>query len=199
MDCWWVGTDTLLLVDMPKQLRTIQKLHAYKRRFIARIFDHYCTRHHAVSQLQADELKKFGVKKPIVITPFNLQHPEPVKKVRHSKFTILFYFYKWDKKDMPFKKWLYGYDLVERLMDEVYDGVRYLISDGESLTADEMFSETDFCIRPNRHDGVSRIIRECEINNIPYYHSQTNPNYEAMKDAVLKAKEQFYNVSFPVG
>ena len=34
----------------------------------------------------------------------------------------------------------------------------------------------DFYARPNRHDGNPRMIRECQINNIPYYHSYSDPN-----------------------
>ena len=46
----------------------------------------------------------------------------------------------------------------------------------------------DFYLRPNRHDGPSRIRMECDINDIPYYWTQKNPNKE---DAINSIKENY--------
>ena len=53
----------------------------------------------------------------------------------------------------------------------------------------EVWSITDFYLRPNRSDAASRMVQEVRINNIPYYHSQCNPDYGTIKlklDKLLK-------------
>jgi hypothetical protein len=50
----------------------------------------------------------------------------------------------------------------------------------------KIYPITDFYLRPNRHDGSSRMIRECEINEIPYYHSTKKPD---IFDITVKLKQ----------
>ena len=52
---------------------------------------------------------------------------------------------------------------------------------------EEVFPIIDLYIHPNRHDGYSRLIRECDIQNIPYYWTHENPNYNQLKAKVAES------------
>jgi hypothetical protein len=53
---------------------------------------------------------------------------------------------------------------------------------------DDIYPLIDFYLRPNRHDGDPRMVRECIENGIPYYHSKSDPS---VNDAIIKLKKVF--------
>lgn len=100
-----------------------------------------------------------------------------IKKERSKRFTILYYLPKHAQNlgGQKYLKWLYGYDVWEnvntmlvRMTPTMEWKIKLIVVDG---TADmnEVWKTVDFYVRPTRHDGQSRMILECEENNIPYY------------------------------
>jgi len=120
------------------------------------------------------DLNKFGIYN-IKVHNDHLQHPIPYTKKAHKGFNV-YYFLPAGKKNIKFIEWLYGYDIIQVLMKQI-DNVNWIRLDGSNNMSKE-FPIMDFYIRPNRHDGASRLKQECEINNIPYYWSYENPNME---------------------
>ena len=91
-------------------------------------------------------------------------------------FNILYYFP--IGGDMEFHKWLYGWDVAETVQNRLIDrNVRFMIVNGNN-DMKYVYPYVDFYLRPNRHDGPSRMRMECDINDIPYYWTQKDPSVE---------------------
>jgi len=123
--------------------------------------------------------------KNIKVVEDKLLHEKPYPKENHEGFNILYYFPK-DKKNIKFMKWLYGYDIYEQLVNDL-ENVNWIIVDG-SYDMTKIYPIVDFFLRPTRHDGASRMRQECELNNIPYYWSQQNPNIKKAKEEIDKCR-----------
>ncbi len=185
MKLLWTGTDVLMLKN--RHLRKLSKRPywiAFK--VVVKFLDRFIIDGHVTnSELLKKELKDIGFKKEIEIMLTPLKHIEKYKKIKHSSFNVLYY--RPTMSDKKFRDWLYGIDLIERLKKDC--SASFIPIDG---TADmkDIYPIIDMYIRPNRHDGNSRIIRECIIQEIPYYWSDQNPNYEEMKkrlnDEIMK-------------
>ena len=119
-------------------------------------------------------MNKFGIYN-IKILHDPLLHPTAYGKKKHKGFNV-YYFFPKGKKNPKFIEWLYGYDVIQELQKRITN-VNWIRLDG-SNDMSKGFPIMDFYIRPNRHDGASRLRQECEINNIPYYWSQENPDIE---------------------
>jgi len=140
--------------------------------------EYFIEAHYCDSENIKDNLLAFGTKKQIVVMPDKLKHIHKFDKERHDKFTILFYLPK--RLDMDFCKWLYGYDIFLKIKERLPD-FHYLVVEGNS-DMKYVYPFVDFYLRPNRHDGASRMRRECEIQDIPYYWTQKDPSVrEAIK------------------
>ena len=188
MDLWWHGTDVLLLNEIPPGISFWQRLNIHKRRFLTKyIFDKYTIKHVVAHELLKKELQTFGVKKEIQIIPAPIWFAKPFKKTKHSKFTLFFYLPKSNK----FNNWLYGYDYFLEVK-KLFTDIDYLIIDGKQDMS-KIFPIVDFYLRPNRHDGDPRLVRECKINKIPFYWSQTNPQKTEIIKAITNAKNKFYS------
>jgi len=124
------------------------------------------------------ELEKAGFKRPIEIMLTPLKYKTPLIKREHEGVNVMYY--KPPRKDLKWRDWLYGIDLIEKLKEEYKDKVKFIEVD-QSYDMEWVFPDIDLYIRPNRHDGYSRLIRECEIQEIPYYWSHENPDYDEMK------------------
>ena len=92
---------------------------------------------------------------------------------------MLYYFPK--GKSMKFKGWLYGWDIYFKVRCHFGSRVTWIVVDGSSNMA-MVYPRIDFLLRCNRHDGMPMMVRECEINEIPYYWSRENPDiFEIIK------------------
>ncbi len=176
MKLYWTGTDSLMLIDISK--RSFRKKIVYLFfRLLIKLIDPLIQEHYCISQNIADNVKKFGTKKKIVIVDTILLHTKKYKKIPHNGFNILYYLPD-NKMEQKFLEWLYGYDILLRTVRyfKYRKDIHFLICDG-SQDMKELYPITDFYLRPNRHDGSCRIRQECEIQGIPYYWSASNPNF----------------------
>lgn len=181
MKTLWTGTDSLMLLDLSKRKLTKRPYWILFRLF-ARIIDFFCQEHYADSQLIADNLHKFGMKKKVSIFKDRVQHCVKYPKREHLEFNILYYFPE-GAMEYKFLAWLYGRDIYEQVK-EFFIGCNFIEVDG-SKDMSTIYPVIDFYLRPNRHDGSSRIIQECEIQGIPYYHSNKNPDIEEIKRRII--------------
>ena len=181
MNITWTGTDSLMLIDLSKRDWT-KRPYWLVFRIIARFIDLYCQSHIAVNQQVKDNLVRFGMRRKITIKENPVLHPIKYPKIKHDGFNILYYFPR-GAMDLNFLKWLYGYDIFKDIQNSNQE-YNFIVVDG-SQDMSEIYPIVDFCIRPNRHDGSPRMIRECIINDIPFYHSITNPSYTDMRIEII--------------
>lgn len=180
----WTGTDVLLATKFQWRL-TSKLIYCLKCLLFARIVDRFVSKHVVVSKHLIDELKPLRFKKPIEVKPSPVKYPERYEKKDHAGFNVLYYRPK--SKTQRFTDWLYGYDIMWNLI--IRPPLKYLsvyeVDGSEDMS--EVFPVIDFCARPNRHDGNPRMIRECEIQGIPYYHTTGNPSLEDLEKAIINS------------
>lgn len=185
----WTGTDSLMLVDY--SMRTFKKkvYWWFFRRFV-RIGELFIQEHYCDAANIADNLRKFGVNKPIKIVPDQVCYTEKFSKVPHDSFNILYYMP--EGGDRKFRGWLFGYDIFLEVRNHFAgsDHVRFRIISGKS-DMEVIFPIIDFYLRPNRHDGASRLRQECDVQEIPYYWTQSNPNAEDAIKAINDVKKTY--------
>jgi len=181
MKILWTGTDALMLVDRSRRSirkRIIWSIFAMVIRFMDEFF---VEAHYVDSQNLADRLNSFGVKKHISVQADVIKHNEKYEKKPHKGFNVLYYMPK-KGTEVEFWRWVYGYDIFERLKKEM-PHINFIVVDG-SADMEEIFPVVDFYLRPNRSDGASRLRQECDIQGIPYYWTQENPKYVDAKKAI---------------
>ncbi len=184
----WTGSDSLFLIMYPPGTRFRFRLKIFVMRRFTKILDYFAEEHYVDSPNLKDNLLKFGIKKPIKIVPDNLKYSTPVKKKKHNDFNILYYYPSHRKKNVEFVKWLYGYDIYSKIKQRLH-GVNWIVVDGKQDMS-KIFPIIDFYLRPNRHDGASRLRQECELNNIPYYWTQSNPSVNDAIEEINKWKKE---------
>ena len=183
MDLLWVGTDVLLMNKFPKGMRLRFKVATLIFRILVKILDKFfIQRNWVVADHLANELKLNHPKMKIELPRM---HPDKYyirtyKKKEHKGFNILYYHPK-GKNNPEFIEWLYGIDIIKQLKEYYDDKVNWIRADG-SLEMDKVYPIVDFYLRPNRHDGLPFMVKECEMNNIPYYWSRQNPNIEEIEE-----------------
>lgn len=69
--------------------------------------------------------------------------------------------------------WLYGFDIIQQLITKHLEW-KFKIVDGKQLN---VYDGIDIYLRPNRHDGASRMIEECKVLGIPYIWSYETGKY----------------------
>ena len=179
----WTGSDVLFATKFLKHSKKTKWVYMLGVRIFAKIADKFVEQHYVVSEHLISELKPLNLKKKIGILTDPPLYVKKFKKREHSGFNILYYCAKGSNK--PFKDWVYGKDLVNDLLF-AYN----IIEVDGSQDMSKIYPIVDFYIRPNRHDGNPRMIMECEINDIPYYWSRENPNFNEMVRQIEKAKIQ---------
>ena len=186
MKAIWQGTDSLLLIRMPKQLMLLDKYYVLKLRLFARIVDKFVTQHYCCGELTRKNLKEFGMKKPLIDYRTPIDQSLKVSKIPHDTFNILYYF----PKRTKFREWLYGWDIFSKVRShfETNDGIRFIIVSGKD-DMKNVYPYIDLMIRPNRHDGFPRMVGECELNDIPYYWSNENPKILEIVNLINKMTE----------
>jgi len=187
MKLYWTGTDSLMLTKAIK-MRTLRKrIVWYIFRFIVRLLDKfYIEGHYVDDPLLQLRLESFGVKKSIKVLPDYLKHIEKYDKKDHKDFNVLYYMPK-KTSDISFWKTIYGYDIYSQLKKELPQ-VNFIVVDG-TFDMSKIYPIVDFYLRPNRSDGASRMRRECEIQKIPYYWTQVNPDISKAKQEIIKEYE----------
>ena len=170
MKLFWTGTDSLMLVDY--SMRKIKKRpYWFVFRILTRKLEYFIEAHYCDSENVADNIKKFGTRKKVIVKHDHVSYPERFNKKKHKGFNVIYYNPK-SRADKDFLKWLYGIDIIEKAKG-ILPELNWIELDG-TKDMKEIFPIADFCLRPNRHDGASRMIQECKINNIPFYHTYSN-------------------------
>ncbi len=179
----WTGTDVLLATKFQWRL-TSKLIYSLKCLLFARIVDRFVQKHVVVSEHLIDELKPLRFKKPIEVKPNPVWYPKKYKKRKHAGFNVLYYRHK--SKTPKFTDWIYGYDIIIGLLK--YPPLKnlsvYEVDGSQNMS--EVYPIIDFYARPNNHDGNPRMIRECEIQGIPYYHTTSNPSLKDLESAIIK-------------
>jgi len=86
--------------------------------------------------------------------------------MEHEGFNVA-YHYPGDRGGRVFKRWLYGMDIIEQLIKQ-FPKYNWIELDG-TMDMMKIYPILDAYIRPTRHDGMPRIILECQQLNIPYW------------------------------
>jgi len=180
MKILWTRTDSLMLIDYSMR-KVIKRPYWFVFRILIRIIEPFIQCHYCISQNIAENIHKFGVTKPIEIIETRMKHYKKYEKIKHNTFNVIYY-NPINSKDVDFTRWLYGLDLIEEVINDMKT-INFIELDG-TKDLSNIYPITDFMIRPNRHDGPSRIRLECEIQNIPYYWTQKNPNKNDMIKAI---------------
>lgn len=184
MKILWTGSDTLFQIKFPPGIRFRFKVKILIERIVMRIVSIFVQEHYVDHKFLKYHLLEKGYKN-IRVVPDKMQHDKSYPKIEHKGFNILFYYPK-GKKNKEFIRWLYGIDIYERLRDEL-NGVNWIVVNGDSDMS-KIYPVTDFYLRPTRHDGASRMRQECEIQKIPYYWSQENPDIEEIKEEIDRCR-----------
>jgi hypothetical protein len=179
MKLLWNGSDSLMLITYTKYLSFKEKVFFFMFRRVVRVLEKFCAGHYVNSPTVAMNLMLFGVKKPIEYIETPLTHNVKYDKVPHDTFNIMYT--KAYRKNKKLRDWIYGVDLIERAIEH-YKGAKDIkfirVDGGDAL--EQVYPIIDMYIRPNRHDGLARTVRECEVQGIPYYWSDVNPDYDEM-------------------
>jgi len=185
MDLAWTGTDVLFMNQYPKSLRFRFKVKIFFFRILVKILDRYYIDRNWVV---ADHLgKELSLKKPIMKIDYprsslNYQHLIKYPKRKHKEFYVLYYF-PVGKNNVEFHKWLYGWDIYILLKEYYGDRITWVVVGGRSNMS-ATYPVIDFYLRPNRHDGMPMMVKECIANDIPYYWSRENPSIIDAKNAI---------------
>ena len=181
MKLYWTGTDSLMLIDYSMR-RPRKRVYWWIFRRLIRIMDHFIEAHYCDAENIKDNLINFGTNKWVTVLPDQLKYTEKFAKEAHPVFTVLYYFP--DGGDREFHEWLYGYDIFLKVQEALPD-LNYVVVDGSQCMR-FVYPHVDFYLRPNRHDGASRMRRECEVQDIPYYWSQTHPDAKVAIDYIKR-------------
>ena len=105
---------------------------------------------------------------------------------------LFFYNDKAPKRIDP--EWLYGYDIIQSLkkLHPEWVFIRY---EGGNYD-DSIWNDIDVYIRPNRHDGASRLIEICKKKNILYIWSYETgeyiePDIDNIERRLIKLNEEW--------
>jgi hypothetical protein len=126
----------------------------------------------------AEDLIKFGINADkISLKNDPIWDDVTINKRKHSKFVVTYFEYHGGNK--YFKDWLYGRDIIQNAIDHYkrnkqikFRPINNKMSKQRIL---DILAVTDAYIRPNRHDGNSRLATFCKISKIPVWHSRKDP------------------------
>jgi len=165
------GTDSLMLVDYSMR-RPLKRVYWWFFRRFMRVAMYFIQEIYCDSENVADNVRRFGTKRAVSVVPDVLSYTEKMDKIKHDKFTILYYLP--EGGDEEFNKWLYGYDVFLEVESE-FPNLKFIKVSGRN-NMKYVYPFVDFYLRPNRHDGASRLRQECDIQDIPYYWTQKDPS-----------------------
>jgi len=184
MKLFWTRTDSLMLIDYSMR-KFKKKPYWFIFRILIKILDFFIEGHYCDSQNVADNIKKFGTKKPIKVFPDKINYTVKFEKIPHEGFNVIYYNPK-SRTDKTFSDWLYGQDIILEIK-KMLPHINFIELDGtKDMT--KIYPIADYLLRPNRNDGASRMRQECEIQNIPYYWTNKNPS---LNNAIKNIQNEF--------
>ncbi len=172
----WTGSDVLYATSFPKHFKRSKYIYCLGCMIFARIADKFVQKHVVVSEHLIRELKPLRLKKPIEVRSNPVNYTKKFPKQKHEGFNVLYY--RGKTNNMPFMNWLYGYDIMKQFK-KARPEIKIIEVNGSSDMS-WIFPIIDFYARPNRHDGNPRLVRECRIQGIPYYHSYKDPSLKQL-------------------
>jgi hypothetical protein len=178
---WWFGTDALKLAMVPPGKKT-WRYRIYAERLLWKTIEPLISEHWVVAEHLKKHLIKFGIKenKIKVVSRSDLKgdsfsiNYKKYKKKKHNGFNVLYYCPN-VQTNQKFKDWVYGKDIFFKLMN-CFPNINWIHIDGKQDMS-KIFPVVDLYIRPNRSDGVSRLVKECKLNNIPVIATTEEPNF----------------------
>jgi len=192
MVLYWTGTDSLMLVDVSKRSFRKKVVWIIFRPIIWFLDRFYVERHYVDHDRLAENLRKFGVTKPIEEKRDAIKYTWYCgRNLDENKFRVLFYMPRSDK----FAKWLYGYDIFKNLKKAFREDkdIEFVMVLGKDRDMSQVFPGINMYIRPNRHDGASRLVQECEVQGIPVvrtYREETS-TYDRTTYFIEKINEEY--------
>lgn len=187
MKLFWTGTDSLMLVNYSMR-KWNKKPYWFVFRILIKALDFFIEGHYCVSENVADNVRKFGTRKQVKVFRNKLKYPMKFGKIPHDGFNVIYYNPK-NRPDKKFTIWLYGIDIIEQVK-KLLPNINWIELDG-TKDMSKVYPIADFCLRPNRHDGASRMIQECKINEIPCYH--THSDIANISDIIKQIINEFNN------
>lgn len=167
---WWWGTDALTLDTFPPGKWYWYAKIWLRRRKLRRIVDK--VEHWVVHEVLIKHLVNFGIEESrIKVVPCPVRYKQAVEKRLHKGFNIL-YLYPEGNDNPRLKRWKYGIDIIQELKRQLTDyDIRWICANGK-MDLNEVWGIVDFYLRPSRHDGDPRMVKEAMINGIPYYYRE---------------------------
>ena len=184
---FFIGTDALLISRWNFPCRLHRRLYQIYFRIRTWALDFFVDEYWVPHADLEYELRSAGITKPIKIRKLDLKYREKIEKIEHDTFNILFYWHG-DRGNAKLWRWIYGYDVFLEIKRRLGEKVYWVVVNGEAPMV-AVFPVVDFYLRVNRHDGYSRLIDECGIQEIPYYWSRTEPDAE---EAIAGIKAEIY-------
>ena len=186
MDIVFTGSDTLILNKFPKGTSFKYRIKILCFRILVRVLErHFIKRAWVVAEHLKDEL---NLKKPVMLIDYHRSSPDynhcyrQYPKKEHEGFNVLYYF-TYPKKNTVYHEWIYGYDIFIKLKDYFGKKVNWIIADG-SQDMSKIYPVVDLYIRPNRHDGMPMMVKECIAQKIPFHWTREKPNLNSFIYAV---------------
>jgi hypothetical protein len=140
-------------------------------RLFAKLSDKMTSKHLYRGELVRRNLINFGMKKPLAPFDRPVDLSKKVKRINHDGFNIVYYI---PKPITKLRKWIYGYDIYFDIKKR-FEGRANFIVCNPKMEVRHIYEIADLLIRPNRHDGSPRMIKECIMNNIPAIYSLEKP------------------------
>ena len=170
---FWTGSDVLFATRLlgGKKFPTKKSKYFYFAActLIAKIMDFFVYEHCVVSEHLKHELKPLKLKKRIHVMIDPPADMTGVKLKPHKGFNILFR--RGYGSNQKFYDWVYGYDIYQAVKKVITDVNWIEVGEWNWTDMKEIYPIVDFYLRPNRHEGHSRMIDECKMLGIPYFHT----------------------------
>jgi len=182
MKALWTGSDVIYATKYPRESKRSKWVYMFFYKIFVRIMDFFVEEHYVVSEHLKSELPKLRKKVSVLVDP--PKYTRRYRRRKHEGFNVLYY--RARGNNQKFTDWIYGYDIY-LVIKEMYEDLNFIEVDGTQDMA-EIYPITDFYLRPNRHDGKPRMVIECEISKIPYYHSISNPDIYEITKTIDKAR-----------
>ena len=190
--CWWRGGDAIKLVMMPPE-KILNKLRILNYRLFWRIAHKRFNEHWVNNEPLKQALLDFGISEnKIKVKP--IEYPKvKIKKMKHNKFTVLFYLPK-GRKYKLFTSWIYGKEYIY-FLQEYYN---VFLVDG-SYNMYEVYPIIDCYVKINKtkYNGLNWIGKQCIDNDIPVFivndFNDTFENNIKRLDKWINTKKDIWN------
>ena len=182
MKTLFTGSDVLYLRQYHPLLKRRWIFIFFFRLFI-RLCDLILESHYCVSQRLADELKLFGLKKPIQVIEWQPLHKGKFERMEHEGINIMYRKFT-SVRNQNFYDWLTSYDIFLKLKSK-FNNINFIeIDDSHNLK--DIFPLIDGYIRFNRWDGGDppRLVRECINSGVPTYFTIGEPDINKISDFI---------------